>query len=463
MTDADHTDHTDRLVDVLLEELYGPTRQVDLLTGVLKKVRARGRGGARGRPRTRRSVRVAVAAAACLLACVAGLLAWRSRRGPPVPVATVQGVDGAVEIVRGAERLAATAAPHLIAGDELAVGDGASLALGFADGWRVTLDGRARLKVSASGTDRRFEVASGRLTASSPAAGRRAPLALLTPLGTAELASRHAVVSVAADRVAVGVEGGDASFIAIDGARTAISSAHFAVARRGVPVVCRPFRVRDDVVALYTFRERRGRVVPDVSAVGEAMDIAAMRGTDEEVRWTADGLRLAGRADLVSTGDGAKVLRAARAGRGLTLEMWVKIEGVSGRSAFLLGWAGGGGCSSCDKLISVSGGSMRPIMAPPRGMFHQVIVLDAAGSVTSYVQGKRRSRHRWGGIPFKVWPEPGQVRLGSLSVMRGYPPGISVTYALVAVYGRALTKAEIGRNFRAGARPMDSPQRSRER
>ncbi|HVR35247.1 MAG TPA: PA14 domain-containing protein, partial [Methylomirabilota bacterium] len=89
----------------------------------------------------------------------------------------------------------------------------------------------------------------------------------------------------------------------------------------------RPARVIDGLQALYTFQEKSGTVINDVSGVGLPLNLNISE--PDKVTWLpGGGLAVNSETRILSTGSATKVNEAARAADELTVEVWVKPDNI---------------------------------------------------------------------------------------------------------------------------------------
>jgi hypothetical protein len=82
-------------------------------------------------------------------------------------------------------------------------------------------------------------------------------------------------------------------------------------------------RVTEDLQVLYTFAERAGEIVNDVSEIGSPLNLTIE--DKNTVSWIEyGGLLLNERTIIISTQPAAKIIQAAKAGNEITIEAWIK-------------------------------------------------------------------------------------------------------------------------------------------
>ncbi len=262
-------------------------------------------------------------------------------------------------------------------------------------------------------------------------------------------------------------------------------------------------RVTNGLLVLYTFEEQNGNTVRDLSGVAPAADL--LIGNTGAVTWNVDGsLNVNSPTLIASTSHVLKIYNSVTASDEVTVEAWIRPSlasqgavgsgdrlsrivafsdnqfdnhmnfsldqlGTRWHSRFRTDWTG---------TDAIPGGpsSVNPTPPyPPTSFFtsntniiagntyHLVMVRNfATQTMTYYINGVQHAQTTWQGtadFPF-VW----RLTLAN-STWEPYLGGVCQncwlgTYYLVAVYGRALSLAEVQQNYAAGhnigAPPMGS-------
>ncbi len=264
-----------------------------------------------------------------------------------------------------------------------------------------------------------------------------------------------------------GVTGSDAfTFRVSDGKLTSPT------ATVAMTITSREPRVTEGLQALYTFDEGAGATVFDVSGVGKPLDLT-VSGADK-VRWVDGGLAVTGSTLIASPGAASKIIDAARAANGITIEAWVKPADTAqngparlvtlsrdlNRRNFTLGQGVPGGSSSVyDVRLRTTTTDLNgvPSVSSPAGsistqLTHVVYTRNSAGAARLYIDGAQKAARTVGGT-FSNWDTA--CRLALANELSGDRPWLG-EYHLVAVYSRALSVSEIARNLKAGANPNEA-------
>jgi hypothetical protein len=264
-----------------------------------------------------------------------------------------------------------------------------------------------------------------------------------------------------------GVTGSDAfTFRVSDGKLTSPT------ATVAMTITSREPRVTEGLQALYTFDEGAGTKVFDVSGVGKPLDLT-VSGADK-VRWVDGGLAVTGSTLIASPGAASKIIDAARAANGITIEAWVKPADTAqngparlvtlsrdlNRRNFTLGQGVPGGSSSVyDVRLRTTTTDLNgvPSVSSPAGslstqLTHVVYTRNSAGAARLYIDGAQKAARTVGGT-FSNWDTA--CRLALANELSGDRPWLG-EYHLVAVYSRALSVSEIARNLKAGANPNEA-------
>lgn len=227
-----------------------------------------------------------------------------------------------------------------------------------------------------------------------------------------------------------------------------------------------PLRVSDGLQALYTFDERGGDQVRDVSQSGDAVDlnIADPAG----VRWHSGGLSIEGSTIIASEKPPTGLVNAIKKSKAITIEAWVTpadnvqsgpariitmSNGIGARN-FTLGQDGNRFETRLRTTKSSSNG--QPELHSARGSVatapqHVVYTCDSAGNTRFYVDGQESGKGKVEG-DFSNWDNKFHFALGNeLSGDRLWKG----TLHLVALYDRALPIADVRRNHAAGGAGAD--------
>lgn len=226
-------------------------------------------------------------------------------------------------------------------------------------------------------------------------------------------------------------------------------------------------RVTDGLLALYEFDDGGGGNVADTSGAGEPLDlIVADPGA---VAWTGGSLELQTPTILRSAGPATKIIEAAAAANEVTVEAWVTpasttqsgparvvsvSDGIGDRNV-TLGQGGPEGTpgdhwvgrlrtteTSANGLPSVA----TPVGTATAALTHVIYTRDASGAVSLYVDGVVQANGTVAGDLSSWDPSYGLLIGDEVGGGRHWLGSLH----LVAVYGRALSPAEVDINLRVG-------------
>ncbi|MBN1672821.1 MAG: FecR domain-containing protein [Kiritimatiellae bacterium] len=248
-------------------------------------------------------------------------------------------------------------------------------------------------------------------------------------------------------------------------------------------------RVREGLVALYTFNEGGGHIVGDHSGAGAPVDLRIRDAS--AVEWLPEGgLRVREPTLIESDGSPEKIVGACRRSNALSVEAWIRTwqlrQGGPARivtvskdwsgADFMLGAIGlsynpdlPGPCYAARLTTAAKRPALYEIVTEPgtftTALSHVVLVRESHGALRFHVNGPDRLRgmldYEAGTVRadvrrqegrFSYWSDTMPLRLAN---EHGEPRPWVGEYYLVAVYARALAPEEISRNFRAG-----TPRRS---
>lgn len=226
-------------------------------------------------------------------------------------------------------------------------------------------------------------------------------------------------------------------------------------------------RITDGLVALYDFKEGQGQEVRDISGVGSSLHLRIM--DPAAVSWSAHGLTLNQPVLISSEKPATKIIDACRSANEITLEVWVRpanvtqdgparIIGISSSKTQRNVTLGQGmhGNRPADLYMArlrttMTSGNGLPAVLTPAGtashnLTHVVYTRRADKRAVLYVNGQERGVLDVEG-DFSNWDVQMPLLLGDeLSEDR---PWLGL-FNLCAVYGRALTPAEVLHNYEAG-------------
>lgn len=220
-------------------------------------------------------------------------------------------------------------------------------------------------------------------------------------------------------------------------------------------------RVTDGLQVLYTFEERGGDTVRDVSGAAEPLDLKI---TDPAaVRWQPGGLTIESSTMIARPETPTRLINALKKSNAITVEAWVTpadtvqtgparivtlSNSISSRN-FTFGQAG-------DRLearlrTTKTSTNGLPEVQSDRGSvtaapMHVAFSRDASGNTAFYVDGREVGKSQVEG-DFSKWDS--KYRLALANEFSGDRPWHG-TLHLVAVYDRALAIDDVRRNFAAG-------------
>jgi hypothetical protein len=218
-------------------------------------------------------------------------------------------------------------------------------------------------------------------------------------------------------------------------------------------------RVTDGIVALYDFEEGSGDVVHDVSGVGTVMDLTIQ--DPENVSWLpGGGLSVDASTLIASSGDGTKIIDAAKASNEISIEAWVKpANDTQGGPARIVTLSNGAydrnftmmqdgdnydtrlrtTATSENGMPSLAGGSVSTT-----GVTQLVYTRDTSGTARFYQNGVEMSNRGDITGDFSNWATNYQFGLANEF-------GADRTWLgelhLVAVYDKALSAEEVEQNY----------------
>jgi hypothetical protein len=220
-------------------------------------------------------------------------------------------------------------------------------------------------------------------------------------------------------------------------------------------------RVKDGLLALYTFDEGAGDTVYDRSGAGEALDLAI--ASTANVGWVEGGLSINNSTILLTTGPAAKILDGCKASNEITMEAWLRPEdntqGGPARIATI-----SAGLNARNVTLEQDGADyearLRTTTNSTNGapevsaagavdaalLQHVIFTRNATGDVTIYVNQAVRATADIAG-DFSTWAGNYKLAVGNeLSQNRPWRGELF----LLAIYDRALSAAEVAQNFEAG-------------
>ncbi len=245
-----------------------------------------------------------------------------------------------------------------------------------------------------------------------------------------------------------------------------VPEGEFAVAARGIRLVSRPLRASQGLLVLYEFKAGEGTAIHDRSGRPQPLDLKIE--SPQAVAWLPQGgLLLRKPAQIVSERPAKAVVERVVATQEITLEAWIRpsqsrVRGTEIRRVFTFSLGYHDKNFQFGQLEDTFAGLVRPNLGPARydllrsgrksvrkGLTHVVFTRDRS-KLQLYVNGKLSSSKPAEG-DFGTWDRRfflrlGNERLGAPQTDSGSTSWLG-TYYLIAIYERALTRVEVGRNF----------------
>ncbi|MBN1673006.1 MAG: FecR domain-containing protein [Kiritimatiellae bacterium] len=423
--------------------------------------------------------------AACLALLAGGYLFYRHVIRPADPV--VGRVRTAAEsvVTRAELRIIAEPDLDLRVGDRIAVGERGRLELGLL-GEPSTIAAHAGTELGVLGVERgkHFRLDAGTIDADIAPQPAGMPLVVDTPQAKALVVGTRFTLRAEPQRTRLEVQQGHVQLTRLsDQATVAVRAGQYAEAGPGLQLAARPLapgqgaRVAQGLVALYTFRESQGPMVPDESGHGRPLSLYIE--DPQAVRWLPGGGLAVERPVLIASREPArKVTQACMASNELTVEAWVRPANVvqEGPARILSVSAGikamdfGLGQERDYWTFRVNVASAQSPTGFVWGEFHSaprtlatrlthvVWTRAARGQLACYVDARpvffdgstQTGAPRVQELPGPFTPWQPQFRL-ALANEFGDDRAWLGEYHLAAVYSRALSAAEVRKNFEAGA------------
>ncbi len=395
------------------------------------------------------------------------------------PVATVASTRNA-SIERWGLLRQARQGEVIYPGDRIVTDEDQVIKLNFPEAQAgLYLGGGSELLIPESG-DASAHLERGRLWSwVTPDVQREQPFVIVSPEARATVVGTKLQITVQEGSTRLDVTHGKVKFDRLaDRQSVDVSEGHFAVAKHGVQLESRltgaEGRESRDLQALYLFDRHEGDIVPDVSGVGDPLDLKIL--DMQSVNWMpVRGLRLNGPARIFSERNADKILRACQRAEAITIEAWVSPAAIntstrrSGMARIVTFSSDAAernftlGQGESDHPIHTFAARLRttetstngkPSTVSPVGMSlreatHVVFTRDNSGRAALYVNGEVST---FGEVPgnFSVW-KPNRLGLGQeFEVDTENHRAWTGDYYLVAIYGRALDGDEVQKNYKAG-------------
>jgi hypothetical protein len=246
-----------------------------------------------------------------------------------------------------------------------------------------------------------------------------------------------------------------------DGTVIEVRAGQHASAAHRIPLRAMPMRSGDGLLSLYRFDEGRGVFAADRSRSGKPLPLRI--ANPHAVSWLAGSLLVHNPTVVATPVPAAKVIRACKVSRELTVEAWVR-QRAGGKGGYVVALASNP--YNLDFLLEQTAGETYVFHvrtsktrengatvtargpAEPDRPVHVVYTRAASGKGVLYLNGARRADHVVPG-DFSRWDH--NYRLALAGDAKGRRPWLG-EIQLVAVYKRALKPDEVARHYRAGAR-----------
>jgi len=387
-----------------------------------------------------------------------------------VPKTAATSLVEGFEVVR-AEDASTESSKGLQPKDQLVAKAGKKNRLLYEDRTEVRLTEGSRVVYEAEfstpeSPSKRLELVTGTMQADVSPQPAGQPLVIKTPHAQAIVRGTKFTLSSTPEQTRLEVDEGRVDLRReSDGAMVAVRSGMFAISTKG-DLISLPQRVSTGLLAYYTFQEGAGNVVQDRSGRGNPLDLKLSGG---KPNWSSQGLTMSQPHFLRSDQDARKLIDACRKSGEVTLEAWVQpasarqkgpariitLSDTSKKVDVMLAHGGGDG-TELDTFVGRLRSTKHPNDAElraPKGkaatkLTHLVFSRDAKGNAKLFVDGRQVSQRDVEG-DLANWHDDLKLALGN-------DPGESQrfwngSYRLVAIYDRALSQAEVDRNFAAGA------------
>lgn len=225
---------------------------------------------------------------------------------------------------------------------------------------------------------------------------------------------------------------------------------------------CFPGRVRDDLLALYDFSEGVGNTVQDISGVGAPLNLT-ISNVNNTAWLPGCGLQINQSTLVQSAGPASKIINAVKSSNEITMEAWVqagntsqggpaRILSISENTSVRNATLGQEGNKYVARLrtTSTSNNGMPNMVTPSNtvttDLQHIVYTRDASGAEHFYLNGILiKTSTRTGNM--SGWND--NYKFIIANELTGNRPWLGSIY-LAAVYGKALSNAEVSANFNEG-------------
>jgi hypothetical protein len=176
-------------------------------------------------------------------------------------------------------------------------------------------------------------------------------------------------------------------------------------------------------------------------------------GSPSSVTWISGGLRVNTATAISSSGFASKIISAAQAGNEITVEAWVSPSSLTlrgparfatimknGSQRNLVFGQSGSRYETQIKTSTATASLQSPASSLTQALTHVVYTRSSSGAAVWYINGVQVSTQTTTGN-LSTWGTDQKLTLGD---------NWQGSYFLLAVYGRALTGAEVQQNYLAG-------------
>jgi VCBS repeat-containing protein len=247
-------------------------------------------------------------------------------------------------------------------------------------------------------------------------------------------------------------------FVGADSFTYTVSDGNGGTATATVNVtLTRPGRVSSGIQAFYDFGEGSGSTVTDTSGVGTPLNLTI--SNTAAVTWLPGALSINADTLVASAGAATKVINAVKASNAVTLEAWVAADNLTQTGpARLVSIAKnstqrnvlfGQSASRWEaqlKTSSTTATLQSPANSVGLTLTHVVYVRNSTGQAYIYIDGTQSATQATAGN-LSGWDAT--YKLALANEVSGGKVWLGDLY-MVAIYGRALSAAEVQQNFLAG-------------
>jgi len=213
-----------------------------------------------------------------------------------------------------------------------------------------------------------------------------------------------------------------------------------------------PARIATGIQARYNFNEGSGSTVNDTSGVGTPLNLTI--SSPSSVSWISGGLKVNTATAISSSGFASKIISAAQSGNAITVEAWVTpssltltgpariatiVRNTSQRN-LVFGQSG----NRYETQLKTSTGTpalQSPASSLTQALTHVVYTRSSSGQAVCYING----------VQVSTQTTTGNLSTWGTDQKLTFADNWQGSYFLLAVYGQALTGAEVQQNYLAGS------------